>query len=258
MPLRVYSRTINVPGAAGVPSETDEGGLTYDSSATRRRLLVRNNNRWVQLSTGDDAASAANERVGAGPHQSHFDIFMRDLADGSTAPSAAGQVRFSLFTANRDFPFSWITYGTRATAAAGGTLRRYGLYTVASDGALQIVARTASDTTRLAAANTWYPRQLDTTGGYPASYTLQMGLVYAVAQLCVGTTTQPAICSRSVGAGMIAGGFPSTASGTPSVSNVHDRWIHGYLNGQTDLPTTVASGALTGLDSGNLYACLSA
>ena len=53
------------------------------------------------------------------------------------------------------------------------------------------VARIASDTTLFAATFTLYDESLNTTGGFPASYSLVGGLRYAIGILMTGMTVAP-------------------------------------------------------------------
>jgi len=76
--------------------------------------------------------------------------------------------------------------GTGATGLP--TTVRFGLYT-RSGTTMTLVARTANDTNIFSVADTKYTRTLDTTGGYPASYTVNAGTDYWVAVIFVGTTT---------------------------------------------------------------------
>jgi len=74
-----------------------------------------------------------------------------------------------------------------SAAAITPTLIRFGIYT-RSGTTFTLVARTASDTTIFNANNTKYTRALDTTGGYPATYTLTAGVEYFVSLIQVATT----------------------------------------------------------------------
>jgi len=89
---------------------------------------------------------------------------------------------------HRDFTVSNISFVSTSRAAATVTLIRFGIYT-RSGTTFTLVARTASDTTIFAATNTKYTRALDTTGGYPATYTMTAGAEYWVSVLQVATTT---------------------------------------------------------------------
>jgi hypothetical protein len=117
-------------------------------------------------------------------------------AAGVTA--AAGQALFAFFTPTTTITVSQIAMSNATGAVAAGlTLARMGIYTYTEGGTATLVARTASDTSLFAATNTTYTRSLDTTGGYPSTYTLNAGTRYGVAYICVGTT-QPQLVGRSV------------------------------------------------------------
>ena len=79
-------------------------------------------------------------------------------------------------------------------ATSGITLCRFGIYT-RSGTTFTLVARTASDTTIFASNNTKYTRALDTTGGYPATYTMTAGSTYWISLITVGTTPPQIIAS---------------------------------------------------------------
>jgi hypothetical protein len=96
-----------------------------------------------------------------------------------------------------------------------------GLYTwddSANTGTL--VARTANDTALFAVQTTSYAKSFDTTGGYPASYSLVAGTKYAIGFIVVGTTP-PTISGITANNAIII--LP------PVISRA--------LNTQTDLPT---------------------
>ena len=107
-----------------------------------------------------------------------------------------------------------------STAAAGLTLCRMGLYTY-NETTATLVARTASDTTLFTTVNTSYQRSLNTTGGYPSTYTLTAGTRYGVAVAIVGTTA-PTLAGKALAVGV--------SSLTPRTN--------GTLSGQSDLPTS--------------------
>jgi hypothetical protein len=79
------------------------------------------------------------------------------------------------------------------TAQVSATVIRMGLCTVAANGDLTLVARTANDLTIFATLNSNNLRAFDTTGGYPASYSLQAGVRYAFTYLVVSGGTLPTI-----------------------------------------------------------------
>lgn len=157
-----------------------------------------------------------------------------ELADGvSTLPRrdvttsvtiGDGSLRLTYFTALESFTATQVTTFSGSTAASGATLCRVGLYTVASNGDLTLVASTANDTAMWGSTSTQYTKSLS------ASYKIVRGVRYAAGVLFTGTTT-PTL------AGMA--GFNATAfTEQPRLS--------GHVSGQSDLPATVASGSLGG------------
>ena len=142
-------------------------------------------------------------------------------AAGVTA--GAGQALIAFFTPTTTITVSQIAMSNAAGAAAAGlTLARMGIYTYTDGGTATLVARTASDTTLFAATNTTYTRALDTTGGYPSTYTLNAGTRYGVAYICVGTT-QPQLVGRQV---------------QTAVSSLSPRLSGSSLTSLSDLPTS--------------------
>jgi hypothetical protein len=136
-----------------------------------------------------------------------------------------GEVRLSYFTPVKTTDVTGITMITGATAQAGATLVRFGLYSVdTSTGALTLVARTANDTTALALANTSFRRLFNSSGGYPETVTLEQGQRYAVGAIVVGATTTPTMHTTGTGAAVL--------SQAPRLS--------GNITSQTDLPASTA------------------
>jgi hypothetical protein len=66
-------------------------------------------------------------------------------------------------------------------------LARMGLFTF-NETTATLVARTASDTTLFTQTRTVYTRSFDSSGGFPATYTLTAGTRYGVGVIAVGTT----------------------------------------------------------------------
>jgi hypothetical protein len=119
-------------------------------------------------------------------------------ASAAGVTAVAGQALMAFFTPVTTITVSQIAMSTaNGAVAAGLTLARMGIYTYTEGGTATLVARTASDTSLFAATNTTYTRSLDTTGGYPSTYTLNAGTRYGVAYICVGTT-QPQLIGRNV------------------------------------------------------------
>jgi len=101
----------------------------------------------------------------------------------------ASRILYTFFTPIQDGTVNQVSVASASTASSGLTLARIGLYTYDfNTDSVTLVARTASDTTLFNAQNTIYTRSFNTTGGYPASYSLVAGNRYAMAVIQVGTT----------------------------------------------------------------------
>jgi len=116
-----------------------------------------------------------------------IDIFPRGEVVLTSTVQTASQPFYSFFTPSVTVTVSAITIVTTNTAGSGLTLARMGLYTF-DETTATLVARTANDTTLFNAANTSYTRSFDTTGGYPANYTLTAGTRYGVGVFSAGTS----------------------------------------------------------------------
>lgn len=117
--------------------------------------------------------------------------------------------QWTLFRARRDMTFTKIRTFCRGTAGVGGSLARMGLFTQDGSGNLTMVARTASDATLWSISFTTYERALDTTGGFPASYAITRGNLYALGAIWVGSGTAPTP-GGCQGSNAIAGTFGFT------------------------------------------------
>jgi hypothetical protein len=148
-----------------------------------------------------------------------------------------GNAIYSFFTPLTTVTVSQITMLSGATAAAGLTLARMGLFTYdESTSTATLVARCASDTTLFTATRTAYTRSFDTTGSFPSSYQLVAGSRYGIALLCVGAT-MPTIQGNS--------GLAEMSALSPRLTAIR--------TSQSDLST----GTATNAQSQVLYARLS-
>jgi len=138
---------------------------------------------------------------------------------------ATGNVYFTFFTPRYDVTVDQIRVVSAATAATGTTLARLGLYTFDGTSAT-LVARTASDTNLFASTNTAYVRNLDTTGGYPATYTLLAGQRYALGVIWVGTSPANLYTAFDL---------------IPSAMGALSPRMTGLVPAQADLPITASS-----------------
>jgi len=152
----------------------------------------------------------------------------RQLGSGGTQVTS-GTVYFTFFSTPQDMTVSQITMLTGTTnSSAGVTLARMGLYTWNGTTAT-LVARTASDTTLFVNALNANTRAFNTTGGYPATYTLTAGVRYAVAMIQVCTT----------------GSYIQMQSGGSTAGALEPR-LGGVVLAQSDLPTTVTTFSAVG------------
>ena len=153
-------------------------------------------------------------------------------------PWTSGDVRFTYFTSNLNKSINRLRTFSGSAAYAAGTggphQTRLGLYTVDSDGDLTLVARTSQGlrwtTTHFAQEDAF-----DTTGGYPATYTLQYGLRYAIGIIynlngATGATMPELLRYESSAPNQAARGLLMSYS--PRMA--------GLIAGQTDLPTSLA------------------
>lgn len=134
----------------------------------------------------------------------------------------------SYFTARRTEAIASLGAVTGNTAAgATPTLCRMGLYSVAGNGDLTLVASCANDTALFAGTNTRYVRAVTQVG-----VTKTAGQRYAFAALVVSGATMPNLYGRqpfgSVGA------WPDTATRTK-----------GRVASQADLPATILAASVT-------------
>jgi hypothetical protein len=157
----------------------------------------------------------------------------------SSIPPVSNAVYWTFFTPVYTVTITQIAYAC-TTAAAGVTLCRYGLYTADASGNGTLVARTASDTTIFNASNTVFTRALDTTGGYPASYTLTAGTRYAVA-----------ICIAAANTGSVSG------VSCPGVIAALSPRVQGVRTGANDILTSQGSGQYNGTVGQTYWARLS-
>jgi hypothetical protein len=99
----------------------------------------------------------------------------------------SGTIYHNILIPHRDFTVSNISFTGGGTPTTTPTLVRYGIYT-RSGTTFTLVARTASDATIFSTINTKYTRALDTTGGYPATYTMTAGTEYWISLIVVAAS----------------------------------------------------------------------
>jgi hypothetical protein len=143
----------------------------------------------------------------------------------------SGRMLLSYVTAYRTLSTTQLGTSTRATPVGTLTNFRQGIYTVAANGDLTLVARTAQQTSgTYAAANTEYVYALDTAGGYPPSYTFIKGQRYALGALINFASTAPSLLGSH--------GFQA------ATLLAREPRICGNMSGQADLPVSVAAASV--------------
>ena len=148
----------------------------------------------------------------------------RHAAIGTTNAGTSGILYLSYFTAQRTEPISTLHLHSSSTAAgATPTLVKFCAYEEADDGDLTLAGVTANDTGLFAATNTDYPKALT------ATWHKVRGHRYAVGYLIVTAAAMPQLvgCPMNIGAGVYA---------------AEANRLTGQLSGQTDVPSSIASG----------------
>lgn len=153
----------------------------------------------------------------------------RDVVMASVTMSSQS-LRLAYFTATKTESVATVRVQTTGTAAgATPSLIRVGLYSVAANGDITLVASTANDTALLAAQNTMYSKALS------APYTKQAGQRYAVGLLVVTAAAAPTVAGAPVT--LVA----SEVGLAPKLG--------GLVSSQADLPASVVSASVS--DSAN-------
>jgi hypothetical protein len=203
-----YATTASFPA-------TGLAGLLYLSSDTSK-LYRWESTIYVEVASVATSVSAADLTSGTLPDArlsnnvttftalnrflnfpaSGIDIYPRGELSNTTTPQTAGNPFYTFFTPAVTVSVSTITMTVAANVGSGLTLARMGLYTF-DETTATLVARTANDTTLFTTATTAYTRSFDTTGGYPASYTLVAGSRYGVAAFFAGTTL-PGLIAKQI------------------------------------------------------------
>jgi hypothetical protein len=147
----------------------------------------------------------------------------RRMVSSQLAGSGNGNLRLTYFTARKTETITQVRTITGSTAGVGPTLCRIGVYSVAGNGDLTLIASTANDTA-LWIGNGAY------TKSFSASFSKVRGTRYALATLVVGTSTAPSYT------GCVS--LVSTEAGI-------DPRISGFVASQTDLPASVSAGSIS-------------
>lgn len=153
------------------------------------------------LTHASDGTDGLHILSGVAPGQNtptRVETFLRVWCQVTPLAQVSNTQNFTFFTAAAAKAISAITTATLSgntnptvpspVAAAGTTLGRLALFTVAGNGDLTLVARSTNDTARWNVAGAQFIAPLDSTVGFPASYPLLRGTRYAVGFVWAGTT----------------------------------------------------------------------
>ena len=207
----VGDRAVSVSGAGG------SGTRAYTATVQ------------ASLDAKADAAIVEAELLTSGQ-----ETFPRYLAAGNTV-STTGILYLAFFTARKSETVSKIlTTISNVAASATPTLCRVGLYTVAGNGDLTLVASSTNDTA-LWTGSTFAEHEKTLS----ASYAVVKGSRYAIGRLCVTAGTAP--------------NFASATTNVPSSTVARSPRSAGQVNGQSDLPSSITAATLAGNGAGTRF-----
>ena len=184
---------ISVAGPQGIPGVAGAAGATGPQGPAGSNASATTDAAALTSGTLPDARLSSNVPLLTNLTQylsqpsTAIETFSRSHLAFSGLALVSGQLVFVFFTPLMTTTVSQIAMSVVSTAASGLSLARMGLFTF-DESTATLVARTASDTTLFTATRTVYTRSFNTTGGYPATYTLNAGTRYGVGVIAVGTT----------------------------------------------------------------------
>jgi hypothetical protein len=156
----------------------------------------------------------------------------------STFNPVSGVLRFSYIRARKTETITQMRVAVAATAAgATPTLVRWGVWSVnESTGDLSLVAAIPNDTSLLSVANTSYART------FSAPWSKQADALYALGLLIVTGAASPSIYG--------------TVWSLNATERATATRVAGIVNGQTDLPSSVAAGSIADAAAGPYFVAL--
>jgi hypothetical protein len=183
--------------AAAIPKSTvtNAGDVIYATgSASVASLGIGTAGQVLTVNAGATAPEWATA-TGGGITASAFEAFsfgaagvcatgMRFNIYATESYPGTGTIYHTRLIPHKNFIVSNISFTSGSTITTTTTLARFGIYT-RSGTTFTLVARTASDTTIFGSINTKYTRALNTTGGYPSTYTMTAGAEYFVSFIVV-------------------------------------------------------------------------
>lgn len=199
------------------------------AAGDEKTLVAGQNIRIVESGTSVTISALS------GPTQGLMPSIPRALIKDKSIATGSGNLRLSYFTAHRSGNYSKAR-AWAGTTAAGATpsLVRFGLYQVADNWQLTLIASTANDTSLFASTDTAYEKSFSST------VSIVGGQRYALGVLIVTSAAAPSLH------GLI---LPN------STESALDPRETGYVGGQTDLLSSISGVSVTAT-SANPYIAL--
>lgn len=213
------------PGNPDAPVNTPTYSVDVDAGC---KVTLNNHSVVTALRTAastttvmPDALASAGGGSAPAPLITGQEVTMDPLGSAATSMGGSGSLRLTYFTAAVGGTFTKLrTLTSTPAAGATPTLAKMGIYSVASNGNLTLLAGTANDTTLWSATNTAYERTTTT------SYTLVAGQRYALGVLVVTAAAIPSLVGKS-----------SVGSAAANAELARAPRRTGSIGSQTDLPS---------------------
>lgn len=174
--------------------------------------------------------SAAKRPGKNGPELAYSEETMsRQMVSSAALAPGSGGMRLMYFTAKNFGTYSQVKIPSGSTGSDTPTLVRIGIYSVAADGALTLIASSANDTAIFAAANTVYTVPLS------AAVNLYAGRMYALGVLQVATTAAKLVGAVGVAAmNGLNSQLPRVSATLTGLSDLRSSIVDGDLTNQND------------------------
>jgi hypothetical protein len=172
--------------------------------------------------------ASLNRNVSASQHAltTGQETFDRTLVNNVAGSGATQSLRLTYFTARKTETITQVRVITGTTAAAATpTLVRFGIYSVAANGDIALIASTPNDTTLLAAVTTAYTKALSVSVGLVA------GTRYAFGILVVSAVAMPS--------------YPCLFTNLLNTEFGQAPRVCALVGSQTDLPASVVNASIT-------------
>ena len=212
--------TQSTPGTATTGGVYGVTTLTDSTSSTSTTTAATPASVKSSYDLAAAAVAADNFHLAQGFTATTIETFARNASlPNSLSWTSTGRVYFAIFT-----PVKNLTIGTASfyctNTPTTTTTARMGLYTWSdATGTATLVARTANDATLFGTAAVVQSRSFDTTGGYPATYTLTAGSAYAFGMIFVGTGN-PTVGALTITNTALSGLTPRVAAQRASQSDL--------------------------------------